>query len=65
MKRSKSYRAAADKIDKDELYSPLQAVRLAKETTVTKFDPTIEVKEPPARPATPATAGSATRRRSP
>ena len=43
MKRSKSYRAAAEKIDKDELYSPLQAVRLAKETTVTKFDPTIEV----------------------
>ncbi|MEO3785841.1 50S ribosomal protein L1 [Actinocorallia sp. B10E7] len=43
MKRSKSYRAAADKINKDELYTPLAAVRLAKETTVTKFDPTIEV----------------------
>jgi large subunit ribosomal protein L1 len=43
MKRSKSYRAAAEKINKDELYTPLQAVRLAKETTVTKFDPTIEV----------------------
>ena len=43
MKRSKSYRAAAEKIDKDALYAPLQAVRLAKETTVTKFDATIEV----------------------
>ena len=43
MKRSKGYRAAAEKIDKDTLYAPLQAVRLAKETTVTKFDATIEV----------------------
>ncbi|MCD0450283.1 50S ribosomal protein L1 [Actinocorallia sp. API 0066] len=43
MKRSKAYRAAAEKINVDELYSPLDAVRLAKETKVTKFDPTIEV----------------------
>jgi len=43
MKRSKGYRAAAEKIDRDALYAPLQAVRLAKETTVTKFDATIEV----------------------
>ncbi len=43
MKRSKGYRAAAEKIDKDQFYTPLQAVRLARETTVTKFDPTIEV----------------------
>ena len=32
MKRSKAYRAAAEKIDADKLYTPLQAVRLAKET---------------------------------
>ena len=43
MKRSKAYRAAADKIERDELYSPLAAVRLAKETTVTKWDATVEV----------------------
>src|SRR4051812_34978649 len=43
MKRSKSYRAAAEKIDGDALYPPLQAVRLAKETVTTKYDPTVEV----------------------
>ncbi|GAB3277514.1 50S ribosomal protein L1 [Actinocorallia lasiicapitis] len=43
MKRSKGYRNAQAKINDDELYSPLAAVRLAKETTVTKFDPTVEV----------------------
>ncbi|HEU4331924.1 MAG TPA: 50S ribosomal protein L1 [Lapillicoccus sp.] len=43
MKRSKAYRAAAEKIDADALYSPLQAVRLAKETTGTRYDPTVEV----------------------
>jgi large subunit ribosomal protein L1 len=43
MKRSKSYRAAAEKIDADALYTPLQAVRLAKETSTTKYDGTVEV----------------------
>jgi len=43
MKRSKNYRAATEKIDRDALYSPLSAVRLAKETTNTKYDPTVEV----------------------
>jgi len=43
MKRSKSYRAAAEKIDADALYAPLQAVRLAKETVTTKYDATVEV----------------------
>jgi len=43
MKRSKAYRAAVEKIDPNELYAPLQAVRLVKETTATKFDPTVEV----------------------
>jgi large subunit ribosomal protein L1 len=43
MKRSKAYRAAADKIDEAKLYTPLEAVRLAKETTATKFDATVEV----------------------
>ncbi|MCW2692930.1 MAG: rplA [Mycobacterium sp.] len=43
MKRSKAYRAAAAKIDPEELYAPLAAVRLAKETSTTKFDSTVEV----------------------
>jgi large subunit ribosomal protein L1 len=42
-KHSKAYRAAAEKIDKAELYSPLQAVNLAKETSPTKYDATVEV----------------------
>ena len=42
MKRSKAYRAAESKIDKSTLYSPLQGVRLAKETSPTKFDGTVE-----------------------
>ncbi|MDR0482359.1 MAG: 50S ribosomal protein L1 [Cellulomonadaceae bacterium] len=40
---SKAYRAAAAKIDRTALYSPLQAVRLAKETAITKYDSTVEV----------------------
>ncbi|NLT54447.1 MAG: 50S ribosomal protein L1 [Actinomycetales bacterium] len=43
MKRSKAYRAAAEKIDSTRLYSPLAAVRLARETSTTKYDATVEV----------------------
>ncbi|HEY5185909.1 MAG TPA: 50S ribosomal protein L1 [Actinomycetes bacterium] len=43
MKRSKSYRAAAEKIDRDALYEPLDALRLAKVTSTTKYDATVEV----------------------
>ncbi len=43
MKRSKAYRAAAEKIDGDKLYAPLEAVRLAKETATTSYDATVEV----------------------
>jgi len=43
MKRSKSYRAAAEKIDSDRLHSPLEAVRLAKSTSTTRYDATVEV----------------------
>ena len=43
MKRSKAYRAAAEKVDAAHLYSPLSAVRLAKETSTTKYDATVEV----------------------
>jgi large subunit ribosomal protein L1 len=43
MQRSKAYRAAAEKIDKDELYAPLDAIKLAKQSTSQKFDPTVDV----------------------
>ncbi len=43
MKRSKAYRAAADKLTPGKLYAPLDAVRLAKETSTTKYDATVEV----------------------
>jgi large subunit ribosomal protein L1 len=43
MKRSKNYRNAAEKIDRDRLYTPLEAVRLAKGSAATKFDSTVEV----------------------
>ena len=41
-KHSKAYRAAAEKIDRDELYTPMEAVKLAKETSTTKYDATVE-----------------------
>ncbi|MGN6088529.1 MAG: 50S ribosomal protein L1 [Actinomycetales bacterium] len=43
MKRSKSYEDAAKKIDGDKLYAPLEALRLAKDTSTTKYDATVEV----------------------
>src|ERR1700716_2261626 len=42
-KNSKAYRAAAEKIDRDSLYSPLEAVKLAKETSSKNQDSTVEV----------------------
>ena len=43
MQRSKNYRKVAEQIDPAALYTPLQAVRLAKQSVTTKFDPTVEV----------------------
>jgi large subunit ribosomal protein L1 len=42
MKRSKAYVTAAAKIDQDRLYTPLEAVALAKDTSTTKYDATVE-----------------------
>src|SRR6202041_1697106 len=42
-KNSKAYRAALEKLDRDNLYTPLQAAKLAKETSSTKQDSTVEV----------------------
>ena len=44
MKRSKAYRQAAAVVDRERLYPPLDAVRLAKQTSTTRrFDATVEV----------------------
>ena len=43
MKRSKAYRQAADQIDRERLYAPVEAAKLAKETSTTKYDATVEV----------------------
>ena len=42
-KNSKAYREAAEKVDRDNLYTPLEAARLAKETSSKKQDATVEV----------------------
>jgi large subunit ribosomal protein L1 len=43
MRRSKSYRKVAEQIDRNRLYSPAEAVALARQTSTTKFDATVEV----------------------
>jgi large subunit ribosomal protein L1 len=43
MKRSKAYRAAENLVQDGRLYSPAEAVALARKTSSTKFDPTVEV----------------------
>jgi large subunit ribosomal protein L1 len=42
-KRGKKYREAAVKVDRTKLYEPMEALELAKETSITNFDSTIEV----------------------
>ena len=43
MKRSKSYRQAAEGFDKDTVYSPLAAIKIAKSSSKRKFDETVDV----------------------
>ncbi|HEU5267662.1 MAG TPA: 50S ribosomal protein L1 [Jatrophihabitans sp.] len=43
MKRSKAYRKAAELVEPGKVYSPLEAANLAKESSPTKFDGTVEV----------------------
>ena len=43
MQRSKTYRAAAETFDKDELYAPLAAIKIAKTGSKKKFDETVDV----------------------
>ncbi|HIE56956.1 MAG TPA: 50S ribosomal protein L1 [Anaerolineales bacterium] len=42
-KHGKKYREVLQKIDRNKQYSPLEALALAKETSYTKFDATVEV----------------------
>lgn len=42
-KRGKKYLQAAEKIDRDKLYEPREALALAQETSISSFDGTIEV----------------------
>lgn len=43
MKRSKGYRKAAEQIDRTKLYTPVEAATLARDTSPTKMDATVEV----------------------
>jgi large subunit ribosomal protein L1 len=43
MQRSKSYRAAAEAFDKDEVMAPLAAIKVAKSGSKKKFDETVDV----------------------
>ena len=43
MKRSKAYRASAEKIDETQVYSPEEALTLVKSNASAKFDETVEV----------------------
>ena len=43
MQRSKAYRKAAEQIDLAKLYEPAEAVKIAKASSPTKFDATVEV----------------------
>ena len=43
MKRSKAYNAAAEKIDDAKLYAPVEALEVARGTTKTTFDETVDV----------------------
>ena len=43
MKHSKAYQAVVEKIDHTKFYAPVEALDLAKENTIAKFDETVDV----------------------
>lgn len=43
MKRGKKYRAVAEKIDRNKIYSLSEAIKIMKENKMAKFDETVEV----------------------
>ncbi|MDH5606804.1 MAG: 50S ribosomal protein L1 [Anaerolineae bacterium] len=42
-KHGKKFRAASEKVDNNKLYTPEEAIALVKDTSITKFDSTVEV----------------------
>src|SRR5512135_3375300 len=42
-KHGKKYLAAAAKVDQNKNYAPVEALKLVKDTSITKFDGTVEV----------------------
>ena len=42
-RRSRKYSEAATKVEKNKLYTKEEAVKLVKETSITKFDSSVEV----------------------
>jgi len=43
MQHGKKYNKAIEQVDRAKLYAPAEAIKLAKQTTTTKFDATVEV----------------------
>ena len=43
MKRSKKWRAAAELFNRDDMHTPIAALRLVKQSATTKFDATVDV----------------------
>ncbi|WP_117212609.1 50S ribosomal protein L1 [Allorhizocola rhizosphaerae] len=43
MQHGKNYRKSVELVDRSKLYTPAEAIKLAKETTKVKFDATVEV----------------------
>jgi large subunit ribosomal protein L1 len=43
MQRSKGYRSAVAQVDRSKLYAPMDAIKLAQQTSPVKFDATVEV----------------------
>src|SRR5256886_14153079 len=43
MQHGKNYRKVAELVDRTKLYTPVEAIKLAKQTSTVKFDPTVEV----------------------
>jgi large subunit ribosomal protein L1 len=43
MKRGKKYKAIAEKVDKNKLYSPEEALQIVKEGKIAKFDESVEI----------------------
>jgi len=43
MPHGKKYKSAAEKVDRDNLYAPEEAIKLLKEIAPAKFDETVEL----------------------